>query len=145
MWPAFWLLGANVDTVGWPDCGEIDIMENRGQEPMKVSGSLHGPGYSGGNALTANRYLDGEVGFDGAFHTFGVEWTPDWIAWDLDGKTWQVVVRADLPAGAKWVFDHPFYLILNLAVGGSYVGAPDPSVLPQSLVVDWVRVYAPAG
>ena len=141
IWPAFWMLGADFDGTNWPACGEIDVMEYRGQEPLRVTGTIHGPGYSGGGALTGNRDLPGPAGFDEDFHVFGVEWTPDWIAWELDGVTWQVIVPAQLPAGAAWVFDKPFFLILNVAVGGNYVGPPDPSVFPQTMLVDWVRVY----
>jgi beta-glucanase (GH16 family) len=144
LWPAFWMLGADFDTVGWPQCGEIDVMEYRGQEPQRVTGSLHGPGYSGGNAITASRDLPGTAGFDDDFHVFAVEWTPDWVAWELDGVTWQVVVPKGIPKGGTWVFDHPFFILLNVAVGGNYVGAPDPSVFPQTTLVDYVRVYEQA-
>jgi beta-glucanase (GH16 family) len=141
LWPAFWLLGADVDTNTWPACGEIDIMEYRGQEPRRVTGTVHGPGYFGKNAVTGNRDLPGPAGFDADFHVFAVEWSPDWIAWELDGAIWQVVVPAGLPAGGTWVFDHPFFVLLNVAVGGYYVGVPDDSVFPQTTVVDYVRVY----
>lgn len=142
LWPAFWLLGADIDEVGWPECGEIDVMEYRGQEPFRVTGSLHGPGYSGGDAITSSKDLPGTEGFDAGFHVFAVEWTPDWIAWELDGEVWQVVVPEQLPEGASWVFDHPFFVLLNVAVGGNYVGPPDPAVFPQTTLVDYVRVYA---
>ncbi len=141
LWPAFWLLGADVDTNTWPACGEIDIMEYRGQEPTQVTGTVHGPGYSGKDGITSTRALSGGATFDGAFHVFAVEWTPDWITWELDGVTWNQVVPAAVPAGGAWVFDHPFFILLNLAVGGNYVGAPDPSVFPQTMLVDYVRVY----
>lgn len=141
LWPAFWLLGADVDAVGWPACGEIDVMEYRGQDPTRVTGSLHGPGYSGGGAITGSQALAGGAGFDADFHVFGLEWSPDWIAWTLDGAVWQVVTPSSLPAGARWAFDHPFFILLNVAVGGNYVGAADPSVLPAQTLVDWVRVY----
>jgi len=141
VWPAFWLLGADIDVNPWPACGEIDIMEYRGQEPTRVTGSLHGPGHFGGTAITGSFDLPGPAGFDEAFHVFAVEWTPDWIAWELDGEVWRVVVPAALPAGATWVYDHPFFAILNVAVGGAYVGPPDPAVFPQTMLVDYVRVY----
>jgi beta-glucanase (GH16 family) len=144
VWPAFWLLGDDVDTNVWPACGEIDIMEYRGQEPQRVTGSLHGPGYSGGGAVTGARDLPGGAGFDEDFHVFAIEWTPDWIAWELDGAVWQVVVPKGLPAGGTWVFDHPFFVLLNVAVGGNYVGPPDPAVFPQTMLVDYVRVYEQA-
>jgi beta-glucanase (GH16 family) len=141
LWPAFWLLGADIDASGWPQCGEIDIMEYRGQEPQRVTGSLHGPGYSGGGAVTGSHDLPAGTFFDDDFHVFALEWTPDWIAWELDGAVWQVVVPNGIPATGTWVFDHPFYILLNVAVGGNYVGNPDPAAFPAVTKVDYVRVY----
>jgi beta-glucanase (GH16 family) len=141
LWPAFWLLGNDFGSVGWPACGEIDVMEYRGQEPNTVHGSLHGPGYSGGGAITGRFILPGD-GFDAGFHVFAVEWEADRITWLVDGQVYQRRTPADLPSGARWVFDHPFFIILNLAVGGNFVGDPDASTqFPQTLLVDWVRVY----
>jgi len=143
LWPAFWLLGANFGTVGWPTCGEIDIMEYRGQEPTIVHGSLHGPGYSGGNALTAPFQL-GVGSFDTGFHVFAIDWDTDRMTWLVDGVPFRTVTSGDLPAGTNWVFDHPFFIILNVAVGGGYVGGPTPDTsFPQTLTIDYVRVYAP--
>lgn len=143
IWPAFWLLGADIDQVGWPACGEIDIMEYRGQQPTVVHGSLHGPGYSGGNAITRlYRLPDGENFVEG-FHVFAVEWDPSRIAFSVDGTTYQVVTANDVLAQGRWVFDHPFFLVLNVAVGGSFVGPPDETTpLPQSMLVDYVRVFS---
>jgi beta-glucanase (GH16 family) len=142
LWPAFWLLGADFGTVGWPSCGEIDIMEYRGQEPRIVHGALHGPGYSGGSALTSQFELT-QGAFDTDFHVFAVEWSADRITWLVDGIAYKSVTPADLPSGTSWVFDHPFFVILNVAVGGSYVGGPSPSTpFPQTMTVDYVRVYA---
>jgi beta-glucanase (GH16 family) len=141
IWPAFWLLGANFPAVGWPACGEIDVMEYRGQEPAVVHGSLHGPGYFGAGAVTeAHERPDG--GYDGAFHVFAVEWHEDEITWMIDGLPYHSVTPGDLPPGRPWVFDHPFFIILNVAVGGHFVGPPDASTpFPQTMLVDWVRVY----
>lgn len=142
IWPAFWLLGANIDTTPWPACGEIDIMESRGQEPSTVLGSLHGPGYFGGGAVSDSYTLPGAVGFDDDFHVFAVEWDARFVAWEVDGVTYAVATPDALPANGTWVFDHPFFIILNLAVGGNFVGAPDAStVFPQTLLVDYVKVY----
>ena len=144
LWPAFWLLGADLGTVGWPTCGELDIMEYRGQEPNIVHGSLHGPGYSGGSALTSAFELP-EGAFDTGFHVFAVDWAADRITWLVDGIAYKSVTPADLPAGTRWVFDHPFFIILNVAVGGNYVGGPGPGTsFPQTMTVDYVRVYAEA-
>jgi beta-glucanase (GH16 family) len=141
VWPAFWLLGNNFESVGWPECGEIDIMEYRGQEPNIVHGSLHGPGYSGGGAITSRFVLPG-AGFDKGFHTFAIEWGEEGISWFVDGLVYQRRTPSDLPSGGRWVFDRPFFIILNVAVGGNYVGAPDASTqFPQTMLVDWVRVY----
>jgi beta-glucanase (GH16 family) len=141
MWPAFWLLGANAATVGWPDCGEIDIMESRGQEPNIILGSAHGPGYSAGNAIST-RYTLAGAGFDADFHVFAVEWSQSRITWLVDGTPYRTITPGNLPSGGRWVYDHPFYIILNLAVGGNFVGPPDDStVFPQAMLVDWVRVY----
>ncbi len=141
IWPAFWLLGADFDTVGWPASGEIDVMEYRGQEPKIVHGSLHGPGYAGGEALTASFRLD-NGGFDGNFHVFAVEWSTERITWFVDDTPYASVTPRDLPPGGNWVFDHPFFLILNVAVGGNFVGPPnEATVFPQTMLVDWVRVH----
>lgn len=141
LWPAFWLLGANIGTTPWPGCGEIDIMEYRGQEPGVVHGSLHGPGYSGGNARTRSFTLPSNGRFDDGFHVFAVEWRTNQVTFLVDNVPYQVLTPASLPAGSLWVFDHPFFIILNLAVGGNYLGPPDANtVFPQTLLVDYVRV-----
>ncbi len=141
IWPAFWLLGSNFDQVGWPACGEIDILEYRGQEPSIVHGSLHGPGYSGGSAVTGSYTLP-SGGFNDDFHVFAIEWDATSISWFVDDQLYQTVTSSDLPGGAGWVFDHPFFIILNVAVGGHFVGPPDASTeFPQTMLVDYVRVY----
>jgi beta-glucanase (GH16 family) len=142
IWPAFWLLGADVATVGWPTCGEIDVMEFRGQEPATIHGSLHGPGYSGGAALTRSFSLS-RGGFPDGFHVFAVEWEPTRIRYLVDGVVYQTLTPSSLPSGRRWVFDHPFTILLNVAVGGNYVGPPDgTTTFPQTMLVDYVRVYA---
>jgi beta-glucanase (GH16 family) len=141
IWPAFWLLGSNFGAVGWPECGEVDIMEYRGQEPLIVHGSLHGPGYSGGRAVT-QRFVKSGDGFDADFHVFEVEWSRDRITWKIDDAAYASVTPANLPPGGRWVFEHPFFVILNVAVGGHFVGPPDATtVFPQTMLVDWVRVF----
>ncbi|WP_272149717.1 glycoside hydrolase family 16 protein [Tenacibaculum aiptasiae] len=141
MWPAFWLLGNNCNEPGftWPNCGEIDIMEFRGQEPTKIHGSVHGPGYSAGNAITKSYELTNDR-FDTGFHVFGIEWAPDYVNFYVDDVLYNQITKADVTG--DWVLDHPFYIIINLAVGGSFVGSPNSeTVFPQSMLVDYVRVY----
>ncbi|MEZ4472838.1 MAG: glycoside hydrolase family 16 protein [bacterium] len=140
LWPAFWMLGDDIETVGWPRCGEIDVMEFRGQRPDESTGAVHGPGYEGGQALGGVSTAVADLSLD--FHVFSVEWDARGIVWAVDDVVFHRVFPASLPPGAPWVFDHPFFLILNLAVGGSYVGPPDATtVFPQALRVDYVRVY----
>ncbi len=151
IWPAFWMLGNNIETspdddpttIQWPFVGEIDITELRGQEPSITNGSLHGPGYSGGGAITSSYVLEDDR-FDADFHIYAVEWTPDYIDFYLDDIRYQRISRGDIPQDGDWVFDdHPFFLLLNVAVGGTFVGFPvDDTPLPQTMVVDYVRVYS---
>jgi len=139
IWPAFWLLGANIDEEPWPQCGEIDIMEFRGQEPHLIHGSLHGPGYSGGAAITKSFSMP-ETRFDVDFHIYAVEWGEDFIQFFVDDNLYQELNPEDVTG--EWVYDHPFYIILNLAVGGDYVGFPTSETsFPQTMLVDYVRVY----
>jgi len=142
IWPAFWILGDDFSTAGWPACGEIDIMENVGSEPATIRGSMHGPGYSGENALsTAFTLPTGR--FSGGFHVFAIEWEPRVIRFFVDDKLYATKTPADLPPGKRWVHDHPFFILLSLAVGGSFPGSPDDStVFPQRMLVDYVRVYS---
>jgi beta-glucanase (GH16 family) len=144
IWPAFWLLGANIGQVGWPSCGEIDVMENAGRDPGTNHGSLHGPGYSGGNDLTALYHLPAGTTFNDDFHVFAAEWEQNVVRFYVDDMLYETRTPTDSTAkGGRWVFDHPFSLILNLAVGGLFGGAPNATtVFPQTLLVDYVRVYA---
>ncbi|MDB4293024.1 glycoside hydrolase family 16 protein [Maribacter sp.] len=138
LWPAFWLLGANDDEV-WPQKGEIDIMEYRGQEPTKVLGSVHGPGYSAGEAISKGYTLENDR-FDTGFHVFGIEWGPEYINFYVDDVLYNQITPADVTG--DWVFDKPFYILMNVAVGGSFVGAPNnETIFPQTMIVDYVRVY----
>lgn len=143
IWPAFWMLGDDIGTAGWPQAGEIDIMENVGKEPGKVHGSLHGPRYSGGDPLTGAYTLPGGKAFADDFHIYAVEWEPDAIRFYVDNHLYETQTPDSIPEHKKWVFDHPFFLLLNCAVGGKWPGNPDETTqFPQKMLVDYVRVYA---
>jgi len=142
IWPAFWLLGNDFGKVGWPACGEIDIMENIGKEPSTIHGSMHGPGYSGDFDFTSVYKLPGGVNFFDDFHVFAIEWEPGTVRFYVDQELYSTFTPSRLPAGRKWVFDHPFFIVLNVAVGGLWPGLPDSTtVFPQAMLVDYVRVY----
>lgn len=139
LWPAFWMLGANSDTVIWPQCGEIDIMEYLGSKPTSMFGTVHGPGYSGGNAISKNYTLINDR-FDNDFHVFGIEWGENYINYYVDDVLYNQITPKDVPG--EWVFNQPFYIILNMAVGGNFPGSPNSeTVFPQTMLVDYVRVY----
>jgi len=143
LWPAFWLLGESIARLGWPACGEIDIMEVVGHEPARVHATLHGPGYSGGQGLSASFTPAADVPLGERYHVFAVDWFPDRIEWSLDGQVYARRTPVDLPAGSRWAFDAPMFLLLNLAVGGNWPGSPDATTeFPQIFLVDYVRVYA---
>ncbi|HNB53050.1 MAG TPA: family 16 glycosylhydrolase, partial [Anaerolineales bacterium] len=140
IWPAFWMLGANLDEVPWPQSGEIDIMENIGKEPTTVHGTIHGPGYSGGQGVGGGYDLGVNVYDD--FHTYAIEWTTDQIRWYVDDVNFFSASPNEIPGGAEWVYNHSFFIILNLAVGGAWPGNPDDTTtFPQTMLVDYVRVY----
>jgi len=141
IWPAFWLLGANSRTAGWPKCGEIDIIENIG-DPTTIYSTLHGPGYSGAHGISAKYPLGAGESVHTAFHLYAVEWAPRDIKFFFDDHLIAERTPADLPPGTPWVYDHPFFIILNLAVGGGWPGNPDEvTTFPQQMLVNYVRVY----
>jgi beta-glucanase (GH16 family) len=138
IWPAFWLLGASEQEV-WPQIGEIDIMEYRGQEPTKILGSVHGPGYSAGNAISKEFNLENDR-FDTDFHVFGIEWAPEYINFYVDDVLYNQITPAEVTG--EWDFNQPFYILMNVAVGGNFVGSPNSeTIFPQTMLVDYVRVY----
>jgi beta-glucanase (GH16 family) len=143
IWPAFWMLGDNINAVNWPTCGEVDIMENIGNQPSTNNGTVHGPGYSGAGGLTAAYTLpNGEV-FSADYHVFAIDWSPTAISFSVDGNVYATKTPSDMPSGDTWVFTHPFFILLNMAVGGDYPGNPNSTtVFPQTMLVDYVRVYA---
>ncbi len=144
IWPAFWMLGDNISTRNWPTCGEIDIMEYLGHDTMTAYTTIHGPGYSGADGLSKPFKLTAAPSFADGFHTFAVEWSPDNITWSIDGTPCHTIVPADLN-GKEWVFNTPFFMILNLAVGGNWPGSPDEhTTFPQEFRIDYVRAYEAA-
>lgn len=139
IWPAFWLLGSNVQTVGWPQCGEIDIMESRGQQPNLIHATVHGPGYSAAGGVTKSYGFEKDR-FDVDFHLFAVEWGKNYLRFYVDDVFYHEIEPGDL--NGPWVFDKPFFIILNVAVGGNYVGFPTSETpFPQSMIIDYVKVY----
>ncbi len=139
LWPAFWLLGDDIDSVGWPKCGEIDIMENVGKEPTVVHGTLHAPGVSG---MSGAYTLPGAGKLADAFHTYAIEWDSAGVRFFVDDRLYTTQLASKVTAGGTWVFDHPFFVLLNVAVGGQWPGSPDgTTTFPQTMKVDWVRVY----
>ncbi len=140
LWPAFWMLGDDHAVAGWPACGEIDVVELRGEAPAEVLGTVHGPGYSGGQSV-GSTLVAAEGAWTDDFHVYAVEWDPRIIAWFVDDELLGTVTAGDLPADAPWVFDHPFTLLLNLAVGGTFLEEPDDTTPDRAVMgVDYVRV-----
>ena len=145
LWPAFWMLGGNIDEVGWPACGEIDIMEGKGRLPSWTSGALHRGPDSGSNLITSEEYQLAKGDFHKEWHAFAVEWEPEQIRWYVDDVLFLTVDKPEGVDKAYWPFDHghPFFLILNLAVGGWFdkPHRPPDDLQPQRLLIDYVRVY----
>jgi beta-glucanase (GH16 family) len=143
MWPAFWMLGGTFNGSNWPGCGEIDLLEMKGQEPSVLYGGVHGPGYSGGDGITKTLRLADGASFADDFHVFAVDWQPGSIQFLVDGSVFQTVTPQAIPLGSQWVSDQPFFILLNVAVGGHFVGSPDENTrFPQEMLVDYVR-YTP--
>jgi beta-glucanase (GH16 family) len=146
IWPAFWMMGEGIEKVGWPKCGEIDVMENIGKEPTLVHGTIHGPGYSGDKGPTAPFALPDQSRFADDFHIYAVEWEPKAIRLYVDDHLYASRTPRDIPKSAKWVYQHPFFILLNVAIGGSWPGNPDATTqFPQTMLVDYVRVYKHSG
>ena len=148
IWPAFWMLGTNIDSAGWPTCGETDIMENIGKtnDQGTAHGTIHGPqsggDYNGGAGVGGSYTLPGGAALADDFHIFAMEWTINQIKWFVDSNQYFTATPASLPSGGTWVFTQPQFLILNLAVGGNWPGNPDgTTIFPQQMLVDYVRVY----
>lgn len=143
-WPAFWMLGSDIDEIGWPACGEIDVMEHVGSDPCTVHGTVHAPGYAGlGGGLGAAHRAECDLSDD--FHVDGVDWDAGQVTWLLDGRPYHRMTPRGAP-GSVWPFRHPFFLVVNLAVGDAWPGNDTKTPeLPATLLVDWIRVRtAPA-
>jgi PKD repeat protein len=132
-WPAIWMLGSDVGTAGWPACGEIDIMEHLGRDLNKIYSTLHYPGRSGGNADGATKTISNATT---AFHTYSLEWSADAIKISVDDQVIHTVVNSgSIP------FNHNFFFILNVAMGGGFAGPVDPAFTNATMEVDYIRVY----
>ena len=142
LWPAFWMLGYTSPTTPWPDCGELDIMENKGSQPATTSSALHGPGYSGQTPFAhANSLASGALSDD--FHTFAVEWDSLRVRFFVDDALHYEITRAAVERYGRSVLDQPYFVIINLAVGGHFDGDPQSdAIFPATMLVDYVRVYA---
>jgi beta-glucanase (GH16 family) len=142
-WPAFWALGRNLDSVLWPNSGEIDIAEGLGRTPYTVYGTIHGPEYFGADGLSAT--FEAKAPLSEGFHVYGLEWSPGLLRWTFDGAVYHEESKARL-IGRTWVFDQPFFLMLNLAVGGGLGGTPASDLhSPATFSIDWIRVSKLAG
>jgi beta-glucanase (GH16 family) len=142
LWPSFMLRGNDIYTTGWPGSGGIGIFENIGAEPATVHGSIHGPGYSGEEGFGGEYTLPAGENLADDFHIFATEWSTSEISFSVDRHTYLTITREMVEEKGTWVFDHPFYLLFNLAVGGNWPGAPDAStIFPQQMLIDYVRVF----
>jgi beta-glucanase (GH16 family) len=138
-WPAFWLLGTDISTNAWPNCGEIDIMETKGSEPYTVHGTAHGPGYSGGDGIVSTKTLGSRLGT--GYHVYALEWTYNKMKWYVDGKLYHTVTPS-VVGGHTYVFNKPMFMILNVAAGGWFAGDVDPDLNSAQMRVDYIRYYS---
>jgi beta-glucanase (GH16 family) len=139
IWPAFWMLGNNITTVSWPQCGEIDIMEQKGKFSNITYGSIHGPGYAGGQAITSTFTL-ANGRFDTDFNVYAVEWNESKIDFFVNNYLYKRITPSEV--SGEWVFNQPFFIILNIAVGGNFVGPPNEfTPFPGTMTIDYVRAY----
>lgn len=141
-WPAFWMLGSNIDEVGWPACGEVDIMEYAGVEPGIIHTSMHTTSSYGRTVNTEKTMI---AGIEEGFHTYTANWSPEAITFSIDGK--EVYSYAPEVKNAEtWPYDQPFYLLLNLAIGGAFGGPDiDQEIFPVTYEIDYVKVWAHKG
>jgi beta-glucanase (GH16 family) len=143
LWPAFFMLGTNYPTVGWPDSGEIDPMEFQGQRPTRLVATVHGPATGKPNGWQQNAFAYSTTPFSSRFHVYGMDWSPNKIVFTLDGKPYGTVTAQNIHPGDLWVFNRPYFFVMDMAVGGYWVGPPDATTrFPATMLVDWVRVYS---
>jgi beta-glucanase (GH16 family) len=139
LWPAIWMLGNDIDNNVWPSCGEIDIMEHVGKKPNQVFFSLHNTS-SFGNTVNSKKKIVQNIQDD--FHVYKMKWTKDAISFFLDNELFYTYAPSNKNA-ANWPYDKPFYLILNLAIGGNFGGPDvDNSIFPQEFLIDYIKVYS---
>lgn len=140
LWPAFWMMGSDINTAGYPNCGEIDVMEAIGSAPSSVYGSAHGPGFSGADISGGYTLPSGVLSSD--YHVYAVDWMPGQLRYSIDGVPYETITQSMLTSSETWEFNKAFFLLLNLAVGGNWPGSPDASTsFPANLYIDYVRVY----
>ncbi len=132
-WPALWMLGSNISNAGWPDCGEIDIMEHKGNELNKIYGTLHYPGHSGGNGNGATKVISNATT---AFHKYTLDWSAAAIKLYVDDVLFHTVANSNAVP-----FNQDFFLLMNVAMGGTFGGTVDPTVTNATMEVDYIRVY----
>jgi Glycosyl hydrolases family 16/Calx-beta domain len=142
LWPALWMLGANIDAVSWPSCGEIDIMELAGDLPNRVVGTVHfGANISQHQYISMPKYLSGTANFQDEFHVFSLNWVADKIEFLVDNEVFHTITPASLN-GAPYPFNKNFFFVFNVAVGGTFPGDPNNTTpFPQNMIVDYVRVF----
>ncbi len=143
IWPALWMLGANLSEVGWPRCGEVDIMELLGHQPNIVHGTVHYADPNGNRILnTKTKTLSGADDFSDRFHVFSIVWKEDVIEWYVDDQKYHTVTKSILGTQNPYPFNDPFFFIVNVAVGGQWPGSPDGStIFPQNMIIDYIRVF----
>jgi beta-glucanase (GH16 family) len=139
-WPAFWLLGNDIDTNQWPNCGEIDIMETKGSEPYTVHGTVHGPGYSGGDGISSTKTMSKRIG--SGYHVYALDWTYNKMVWSIDGKVYHTVTANDVGQNNSYVFNKQMFMIMNVAAGGWFAGQIDPDLNAAWMGIDYIRYYS---